>query len=114
MSRDDEQRDHFRIRYPWGTNPTLRAAGVDHPVTELSEGGLRVHGVPEGVAAGSLFAGSLECCCGERHEVTAIVGRREGEECVLVELTGVSFAAVMREQQHLVQHHPTFRIQRDG
>ena len=111
MSKDNEQRDHFRIRYPWGTNPTLRVAGEARIVTELSEGGVRVVGVPDTAASGEVVSGSLELCCGERYEVTAVVGRREDEECVLVQLTGVSFATVMREQQHLVQHHPTFRIQ---
>lgn len=113
MSRDEEQRDHFRIRYPWGTNPTLHTADLELPVTELSEGGVRVLGFAEDVAAGAPVSGELELCCGERHKVTAVVGRREAKECVLVELTGVSFASVMREQQHLVQQHPTFRIPRD-
>ena len=113
MSKDHEQRDHFRIPYPWGTNPTLHADVGALLVTELSEGGVRVRGFPEELATGTEVTGSLALCCGERYEVSAVVGRREGKECVLVQLTGVSFATVMREQQHLVQHHPTFRIQRD-
>ena len=66
------------------------------------------------LTAGTAVAGTLALCNGERYDVTSVVGRREGEETVLVQLVGVSFGAVMREQQHIVREFPDFRPKKEG
>ena len=40
----DERRRHFRIRYPNLGRPVLSISGLDYPVSELSEGGVRIVG----------------------------------------------------------------------
>ena len=109
MGDQHEQRNHYRIQYPAGAKPLLETEGLQLRVTELSEGGVRVLELAPDLAAGTAVAGTLALCNGERHDVTSVVGRREGEETVLVQLAGVSFGAVMREQQHLVTHFPSYR-----
>lgn len=109
MPNDDDQRHHFRVRYPAGARPAIRLGEAQLSVSELSEGGMRIVGMSADVAAGTPVRGTMELCAGERRDVSAVVGRIDGDERVLIQLDGISFAVVMREQQHLVRRFPDYR-----
>lgn len=109
MPNDDDQRHHFRVRYPAGARPAFKLAENQLSVSELSEGGMRVVGMSTDIAEDTSVRGTIELCAGGRCEVSAVVGRVDGAERILIQLEGVSFAAVMREQQHLVRRFPDYR-----
>ena len=107
MEPPSNQRNFFRVQYPVTARPTLTSDGKALTVTELSEGGMRVTG-GAALEIGSEVAGTLLLACGEALEVTARVHRVQGDEFVLVDLKGLSFPSVMREQQHLIATCPGY------
>jgi len=114
MSNDEDRRKYFRVRYPNNATPLLVTGDRTYAVTELSEGGMRVLGMDESVPIGTPVAGRLELLSGEHFEVESQIGRRDEEECILIHLTGITFASVMREQQHIVREFPDFRPKKEG
>ncbi len=114
MSNEEDRRKYFRVRYPNIAHPLLVLRDKALAVTELSEGGMRVLEMDPNIPKGTPVTGRLELLHGEQFEVEAQVGRWEAEECVLVYLSGITFASVMREQQHLVQEFPDFRPNKEA
>lgn len=108
MENDPNQRSYFRVHYPVGVRPVVDLAGERFEVTELSEGGLRLLREGGSLSLGHPVSGTLRLRCGESLSISGEVGRVEGDECVVLGLTGVSFGSVMREQQHLVATCPDY------
>lgn len=102
----DERRRHFRIRYPDLGRPTLVISGVEYPVSELSEGGMRILGsiVEDRPPA---ISGTLKLLHGDSLSITASFGRVSEGEAIYVDVEGVTFAVVMAEQRFLVKHFPS-------
>jgi c-di-GMP-binding flagellar brake protein YcgR len=107
MEPPSNQRNFFRVQYPVTVRPTLESNGKALTVTELSEGGMRVAG-GDRLEVGTEVSGTLRLACGETLEISARVHRVQADEHVLVDLVGLSFPSVMREQQHLIATCPGY------
>lgn len=101
----DERRRHFRIRYPNLGRPVLSISGLDYPVSELSEGGVRIVG-PIVDDHPPTISGTIKLLHGAELSITACFGRVSDGEAIYVDLEGVTFAAVMAEQRFLVKRYP--------
>lgn len=102
-----DHREHFRLRYPESARPLLRCANQGFVVTEISEGGMRLHLAD----AGNLFdeeravAGSLLLPSG----VIGIIGRPlrlDDDELVLLLERGPSLHVMFEEQKRLIRAFP--------
>lgn len=101
MDNDTNSRSFYRLRYPILERPKLEIDNKTYPVTELSEGGMRV----EARELDKAIHGTLVLRDGSRMAVKGILGRTIGSEKVVVELTGVSFAVLMNEQRRLLKRY---------
>lgn len=108
-SQDNEaqRRAFFRLPYPHTERPSLMAGDGVYPVSEISEGGMRVVALDQGdvLAQQHQVQGVLRL---NQTEV-AIHGRvlrQQGEEVVLVLSEGIPLSLMVSEQRRLIQKYP--------
>jgi PilZ domain len=103
----EQQRQHFRLRYPLAAQPTLRVAGHAFAVTELSEGGMRIISGPAGRLAPSWDVhGELLLATGDTVPVDGIVLRIDDAHVVVKLLRGPSYKEMLAEQRYVAQRYP--------
>ena len=107
MSDDSHicRRSYYRLRYPLSNRPNLYLSGEGnraYQVTELSERGLRLHDPSNSstLRVGHHLRATIHLP-DSRIEVAAVVGRRDHDEVVLVEVEGISFGLIFEEQRRL-------------
>ena len=88
---EPNQRAHYRLRYPERERPVFVVGSSQYPVTELSEGGMRLkcsglHGQLNGL---------LQLRDGMLLELAGDVGRQIRDETVLIHLVGVTFSVLI-------------------
>ncbi len=109
MSQDEEQRRaHFRLRYPEKDRPHLRRGAEAFVVTELSEGGMRLHlSDPRGPWQGpARIEGQLQLASGDALAVSGDFLREADGEVVFQLQHGVDLHAMLEEQKFLVRKYP--------
>lgn len=117
MSQDEEQRRaHFRLRYPEKDRPRFARGADAFLVTELSEGGMRLHlAEPKGQWTGpASIDGHLRLASGARLEVSGEFLREADGEVVFQLQRGVDLHDMLEEQKFLVRKYPAmFGRERD-
>jgi hypothetical protein len=84
----------------------LTADGAEYVVTELAEGGLRLL-APAPPQRDGIVCGVLRGTSGHEAKIVGLMLREEGDEIVLYQLRGVSFAFVLEEQRRLLKRYPS-------
>ena len=112
MSNDDPllsaacRREYYRLRYPSAHRPRIFLQTQEFIVTELSEKGIRfrakLHGDKVPFSLTSEIEGTLVLATATIH-VTGVIGRRDGDELIVLDVTGVSFQRMLEEQRHLAR-----------
>lgn len=101
------ERAHFRLRFPLKEQPKLAIHGGDHPVTELSEGGLRFHAQSSlGLVVGDPLAATLTFANGKTDAIEGTICRINFPEYVMQLTKGVSFHEMMDLQRDLQRRYP--------
>jgi hypothetical protein len=103
----EQQRQHFRLRYPLAAQPTLRVAGHSFAVTELSEGGMRIITGPAGrIAPDWDVRGELVLATGDTVPVDGYVLRIDDSYVVVKLMHGPSYKDMFAEQRYVAQRYP--------
>ena len=108
--RPDEKRAYYRLRYPASARPSVRIAGHEAEVTELSEGGIRLR-LLDGVEPGRQLAGLVRFADGHTARISGEVRRSDGDEVVLLLTIGISLKRMLIEQQKLIREYPVHVIE---
>lgn len=104
------QRRHFRLRYPETDRPTLRIGEQDFQVWEISEGGLQFSRVGDvAFQNGDKVSGSIEFHDGQVVIIAGVIGRVQPPVNIIVQLEGIDFARMVKEQLHLRKKYPDVR-----
>lgn len=107
----DERRKFYRLAYPLTMMPPLNVDGLEYPVTELSEAGLRIRCAdPYAFKSGDELRGEISLPEGEVLPVTGVVLRRDGKDIVIAPLEGVSFKRIVAEQRRVLSQCPNVRL----
>ncbi len=109
MSEDAEQRRaYFRLRYPEKDRPRFRSGAEAFVVTELSEGGMRLHlADPHHQWSGpASIDGRLRLASGDELEVSGEFLREADDEVVFQLQRGVDLRTMLEEQKYLVRKYP--------
>lgn len=109
-SDDDEaqRRAFFRLPYPHTERPSLRVDDTLYPVSEISEGGLRVVALDQSeVLAQQLDVQGTLHLVDAKVDVHGRVLRQQGEEVVLVLSEGIPLSLMVSEQRRLIQKYPS-------
>lgn len=85
----------------------MRIASDFVMVVEMSERGLRFVS-PDTYSLEEWIVADIALYCGRDRTVEGVIGRRQGDETVLMNMTGISFADVLLEQQALIRDFPLF------
>ncbi len=102
-----QQRQHFRLRYPVAGQPSLVIGSVSFPVSELSEGGMRILlGRPGNIAPTGNLRGTLTLAGGATIEVQGTVLRIEDQAVVLQLTTGPTYSEMLSEQRYVARRFP--------
>lgn len=113
MAKSDDneaqRRAYFRLLYPQVERPCLLTDGASYPVSEISEGGMRLVAVDQGdeLAQQRQIVGILQLP-GESVAVEGRVLRKQSEEVVLVLSEGIPLALMVSEQRRLIRKYPAF------
>ena len=108
MSGRDRRR-FYRLRYPTKERPELVLGDQTFPVTELSEGGLRILAkeLPQ-----TGVHGILRLKDGQEIGIEGSAVRQEGDEAIIVDLKGVEFSHLVSEHRRLLLLYPDMRSDR--
>ncbi len=110
MTDDQQQREHFRVRYPITKRPKVKIDGCQYQIVELSKGGLRMStylGLSTSEPPETIYT-EVTLACGLVRSISASYVRRDRKEFVLAELQGITPGDVMEEQQYLIRNDPMF------
>ncbi len=104
---DAQRRAFFRLPYPHAERPSLLADDAVYPVSEISEGGLRVVALDQGdvLARQQDVQGTLRLAGGDV-QLHGRVLRQQGEEVVLVLTEGIPLSLMVSEQRRLIRKFP--------
>lgn len=98
----DDQRQHYRIRYPDGEQPRFIFGTYICQVLECSERGIRVRPSGETPEVGSQLTGRISMCHGAQLSVAGTVVWCEGGLIAIhLDSQPIPFLAVIREQLYL-------------
>lgn len=100
-----EQREHYRIRYPVEERPTFECQGRQYEVIDLSEKGLAFRrGAQDSIAqTPGLLKGRILFKSGEFAAITGKVLRHTEDTVILILQIGVPLSIIMKEQRQLLQ-----------
>jgi hypothetical protein len=102
-----QERQHFRLRYPLAAQPTLTVDGRSYGVTELSEGGLRLIAGPSGrLAPAWSVRGELMLAVGSTIEIQGTVLRIDDAHVIVRLDLGPTFKDMVAEQRYVAQRFP--------
>lgn len=103
----EQRRRHFRLRYPIPIRPPIEIDGNVFSVVDVSEGGLRLHGVSSAYPEeGKQVTGEIEFQDGAKVEIIGHVLRTTDQgDCVLELERGVPQSRMMDEQRRMIQKH---------
>lgn len=104
---DAQRRAYFRLHYPQTERPSLLTEGANYPVSEISEGGLRLVALDasQELEQQRHLVGILQLS-GQSVAVEGRVLRRQHDEVVVVLSDGVPLPLVMSEQRRLIRKYP--------
>ena len=91
--------------------PTIHIDGVEHRISEISEGGLRFQ--VQNLAAfpiGGEVCGIITFGDGARTPISAVTLRWDKLEVILAPLEGVSFKRIVTEQRSLIRECPLLKF----
>jgi len=104
------KRRHFRLRYPATDRPTLRMGEQDFQVWEISEGGLQFARIGDvNFEIGTAVAGSITFHDGQVVNIAGVIGRLQPPVNIIVQLEGIDFARMVKEQLQLRKKYPDVR-----
>jgi hypothetical protein len=102
-----QQRQHFRLRYPMAAQPSLTVEATSYPVTELSEGGMRLlPGAHGRFAPTGQIRGLLALASGASIDVLGTVIRLEDHEVIVRLAAGPTYSEMMDEQRYVARRFP--------
>jgi hypothetical protein len=112
---NQQERQHFRLRYPLAAQPTLTVDGRRYGVTELSEGGLRLIAGPSGrLAPAWSVRGELMLATGATIEIQGSVLRIDDAHVIVKLDLGPSFKDMVAEQRYVAQRFPDWPQSQSG
>ncbi len=101
----EQQRRHFRIRFPDAEKPTFECKGKKYLIVDVSEQGLAIHITP-GDSLTKVTAelkGTITFKDGETVAITCKILRCHPEHIIFNLMSGVPLATIMRQQRILLQ-----------
>jgi len=106
-----QNRDYFRIVFPIGERPCLKADLTEWDILDLSENGARV-AVNDDNTLRSLdsFDATIRFSDGTAATVNACVQRREAEGVVLQFREQLAYSLIMAEQRRLLRLYPREKL----
>ncbi len=110
-SSNEDQRQHYRIRYPLQERPAFECMGKKYMILDVSEKGLafRIEEKDPITKATSELKGRIAFKSGDVVNIAGKILRHADNTVILIMQTGIPLAVMMKEQRFLIQKYGQIR-----